>query len=192
MKARTFELVDGLVKLHQLLLCEIAGFSIRVGQMGHEPFQLKGCWEPVRGYERRQFTLCEAQSSHPGFHLEVNWIGYGKRCGGLSQRREQRWVTHDRGQLVHKKVGNLLVKQRAEDDDRGIDAGLSEYDAFLNGNHRHARDTEPDQCFGCFDGPMAVSVCFDDGHDVASGRQDATELSEIMSEGCEIDCSVGW
>ena len=49
-----------------------------------------------------------------------------------------------------------------------------------------------DQGFGDLSGTMAVGIGLDDRHDIAFRRENATNLSEIMNQGCQINCGNGW
>ena len=136
--------------------------------------------------------LREPQSTHPRVNLEMDGIRSGKRGGGLGEGRQQTDVTDNRCDTMLKNVGNLFREQRAQDQNRRLNAGLPQGDAFLQRDDGHAPCAVADQRLRGLDRAVSIGIRLDDCHDLTAGRKKPAELSQIMNEGRKVDGGTGW
>ncbi len=133
----------------------------------------------------------EAQTAHPGIHLEVVVDGCFGVAGETIQPSGTIQVIDYGGQTIFQDVIFLARKGAAEHENRLLNTQPAQFDAFLDQSDTEHAGTGigKDRSNPC--DAMAVGIGLDHGQDITIVTDGIPDFPEIMPEGSEIDFSAG-
>ena len=140
--------------------------------------------------ESEQLLRRKSQPAHSCFDLEVDWIGRRLRKSGFDQGGKDPAIADHRSELVSNQIGDLILKERTEYDNRSREAGLAEFDAFGKRGDGKTPDAHVGKRPHGFHRSMPVGIGLDDRHRLTAGGQVVLDAREIMGKGREIDGGV--
>ena len=161
------------------------------GEVGHDSLQPDGL-EPVQ--LRQPFFDCvrqEAQPAHAGVQLEVTGnLGAVLHAEGIEMPQEIE-TRYDRVEGMPDQGGGVSGVKAAQNEDRGIDAGLPKPHAF-----RHRGDAQAADPFGAqgargLDVAVAVGVGLHHREDLHAGAREPAHRAQVGAQGRQVDDTAG-
>ena len=150
------------------------------GEVGHDPLQLHRAESAHLGKPLLDGVGQKPQASHSGVQFEVTGdidTVFGAEGFQMSQEVESR---NDRVQGISHQGGGVAAVKTPENEDGGLDAGLSEARAFRHRGDAEAPDPFVAQGAGGFDVAVAVSVGLHHREDLHIGAHQAAHRAQVV------------
>ena len=129
----------------------------------------------------------QAQAAHSGIDLEVHRKHFAAAAGHGIQCACRRKPPDALDQVVGDEIFGKGRIGRAEDQDRGLEAGLTQANAFVDAGHGQHVGAGGQNRAGHLEHAVAVAVGLDHGYHPGLGASDAPQLPHIVGDGGEVD-----